>query len=135
MIYKTLGFGLGIFSIALGVAELFATRRIARTLEVEGHENLIRGFGAREIVAGVGLLAAPANASGVWGRVAGDALDLGTLAAAATTRSRNRAVWGALAFVAGVTLIDIVVARGLDRTTGKTFPVRPSKPAAGGATA
>lgn len=66
MIYKKLGLGLGVLSIALGVAEVLAAKRIARALEADGHEGLVRGFGAREIVAGIGLLGAPAKASGVW---------------------------------------------------------------------
>jgi hypothetical protein len=124
MIYKKLGLGLGVFSIVLGVTELFAARRITRALDADGHEGLVRGFGAREIVAGIGLLGAPANASGVWNRVAGDAMDLTALSAAAASAPRNKAVWGALAFVVGAAVLDVIVARGLDRTTGKTFPVR-----------
>ena len=123
MDYKKLSLGLGLFSIALGVTELFGSRRIARALEAEGHSGLIKGFGAREVVAGLGLLAAPANASGVWNRVAGDTMDLAALGAAAGHAPRNKAVWGAVAFVVGATLLDVFVARGLDRTTGKTFPV------------
>ena len=44
--------------------------------------------------------------------------------AAAASAPRNKAVWGALAFVVGAAVLDVIVARGLDRTTGKTFPVR-----------
>lgn len=123
MDYKKLGFGLGLFSIALGAAELFGSRRIARALDSEGHEGLVKAFGAREIVAGVGLLSAPANAAGVWNRVAGDGMDLAALTRAAAGAPRNRAVWGALAFVIGATAIDVIVARGLDRTTGKAMPI------------
>jgi hypothetical protein len=124
MSYKTLGLGLGLFSIALGTAELFGARRIAHALNADGHETLIRGFGARELVAGAGLLAAPANASGVWNRVAGDGMDLAALGAALRRSPNNRIVWGSLAFVIGATVLDVVVARGLDRTTGRTFPVQ-----------
>jgi len=129
MDYKKLGFGLGIFSIALGAAELLATRRIAKALDAEGHEGLIRGFGAREVVAGVGLLAAPAHATNVWNRVAGDAMDLAALGAAARKSPSNRAVWGAIAFVVGATALDVWTARGLDRETGKTSPTRLDEPA------
>ena len=54
MNYKKLGFGLGVFSIGLGLVELFGARRAARTLGVEGGraEGVIRLFGAREILAG-----------------------------------------------------------------------------------
>lgn len=129
MDYKKLGFGLGIFSIALGAVELLATRRIAKALDAEGHEGLIRAFGAREIVAGAGLIAAPAHATNVWNRVAGDLMDLTALGAAARNAPRNRAVWGAVAFVVGATALDIWTARGLDRQTGKTSPLRLEEPA------
>ena len=122
MNFKALGLGLVIFSVALGVAEMFGAKRIAQTLEAEGSEPLIRAFGARELVAGAGLLAAPALSTNVWGRVAGDALDLTALGAAAKAHPRNRAVWGAILFVLGATALDIYTARGLDRTTGRMLP-------------
>ncbi len=122
MNYKALGLGLGIFSIALGAVELFGSRRIARVLDAEDHTGIVRGFGAREVVAGLGLLNAPANSTAVWNRVAGDAMDLAALGAAARRAPRNRAIWGSLAFVIGATILDVVVARGLDRTTGSATP-------------
>ncbi len=124
MTYKRIAFGLGIFSIALGAAELLAARRIAGALDAEGAEGLVKGFGARELLAGANLIAAPAVATNVWNRVAGDAMDLTALAFAAKAHPKNRAVWGSIAFVIGATLLDIVTAQGLDRTTGKTLPVR-----------
>jgi len=124
MAYKKLAFGLGVFSIALGLGELLAAKRIAGTLDAEGAEGLIKGFGARELLAGANLLAAPAVATNSWNRVAGDAMDLTALAFAAKGSPRNRAIWGSIAFVIGVTLLDIVTAHGLDRTTGKTLPLR-----------
>jgi hypothetical protein len=124
MNYKQWGLGLGAFSIALGITEVFAARPIARALNAEGHQGVIKAFGAREIAAGVALLQAPAHAARVWNRVAGDGLDLGALALAARGAPRNKAIWGAIAFVVGATVLDAVVARGLDRTTGKTPPTR-----------
>lgn len=123
MDYRKLGFGLGLFSIALGAAELLAARRVAAALDAEGHEGLVKGFGARELLAGANLIAAPAVATNVWNRVAGDAMDLTALALAAKASPKNRAIWGSIAFVIGATLLDIVTARGLDRTTGKTLPL------------
>jgi hypothetical protein len=122
MDYKKASMGLGIFSIALGAAELFASRRIARTLKAEGNEGLIKAFGAREVVAGVGLLQSPAHATRVWNRVAGDGMDLAALTAAARNAPRSKAVWGAIAFVVGAAALDVAVALGLDRQTGKTVP-------------
>lgn len=124
MDYKRLSLGLGVFSLALGAAELFASRRITRTLDTEGHESLVKAFGAREVLAGANLLAAPAHATNVWNRVAGDTMDLASLGLAARAAPRNRALWGSLAFVAAVTALDVFVARGLSRETGKTAPIR-----------
>lgn len=124
MNYKGLSLGLGLFSLALGAAELFAPKRIARRLDAEDHAGVVRGFGAREVVAGLGILASPAASATVWNRVAGDAIDLGTLGLAARRSPRNRAIWGAIAFVIGTTVLDVVTARGLDRQTGKLWPVR-----------
>ena len=124
MDYKKFGLGLGIFSIALGVAELVAARRITRTLDAEGHETLVKAFVARELLAGANLLAAPAVATNVWNRAAGDVMDIAAAGAAVRNSPGNRAAWGALAFVVGALALDLWVARGLDRQTGKTFPVR-----------
>jgi hypothetical protein len=129
MNYKKLSFGLGIFSLVLGAAELLAPRKIARALDAEGHDGLVKGFGAREVAVGVGILAQPALATGIWNRVAGDAMDLGALGLAARDSPRNKAVLGAIAFVVGATVLDALVALGLDKQTGKTFPVR-DEPAA-----
>jgi hypothetical protein len=123
---RRVSLSLGLFSIALGVVEVAATRRIARAL---GNDHRIgratlRAFGAREMLAGAGLLAAPAHSTIVWNRVAGDALDLAALGLAARNAPRHRAVWGAIAFVAGATVIDALVARALDKSTGSAFPAR-----------
>lgn len=124
MDYKRLSKGLGLFSIALGAAELLAARRIARSVSAEGHERLIRGFGARELTAGTGLLLAPAHSTRMWGRVAGDAMDLGALGLSLRKAPRSKAAMGAFAFVVGATVLDVLVAMGLDRTTGKAAPTR-----------
>src|SRR5690606_27124213 len=47
---------LGWFSIGLGAAELLMPGALSRTLGVGRHDRLIRGFGLREIGAGLGLL-------------------------------------------------------------------------------
>jgi hypothetical protein len=127
MTAKATGYGLGLFSIAIGLAELGATRRIARALgsDTRGARTTLRAFGARELLAGAGLLAAPAHSALVWNRVAGDAMDLTALGLAAARSPARKAVWGAIAFVAGATVLDVVTARRLDRTTGKTFPAGP----------
>lgn len=126
MSYKPLALGLGFFSIALGAAELFASRRITRALDAQGSEGIVKAFGAREVAAGVAILAAPAVATNIWGRVAGDVMDLGALGLAASRSPRNPAVWGAIGFVVGALVLDAITARGLDAETGKTSPARES---------
>lgn len=111
-----IGWGLAALSIGLGLAELIAPRRIARTLGTEGHERLIQGFGVRELASGAALLGRPRSPAAVWTRVAGDALDLAALGSALRSRRSNSgAVAGAIAFVAGAALIDILAARALAR--------------------
>lgn len=121
---KPTSFGLGVFSVALGLAEILATRAIAEKLEAQDHETTIRAFGVREIVAGLGLLQSPAHATRVWNRVGGDGLDIASLVGLIRRAPRNGWAWGALGFVAGVTLLDVLTARSLDQGTGKTLPVR-----------
>ncbi|EQB10459.1 hypothetical protein L288_04035 [Sphingobium quisquiliarum P25] len=123
---RRISLGLGVFSIALGIAEIAATRRIARALGNDHRTGraTLRAFGAREMLAGAGLVAAPAHSTLMWGRVAGDALDLAALGLAAGRAPRRGAVWGAIAFVTGVAVIDALVARSLDRQTGRAYPWR-----------
>lgn len=123
MDWKLVSRGLGLFSLALGAAEILAAPRIARALSSEGHEGLIRGVGGREILAGIGILGAPAHSARVWNRVAGDGADLAALGGAVQRDPDNRTIWAAVAFVLGATALDILTARGLDRATGKTLPL------------
>lgn len=126
------GFGLGVFSIALGAAELLATRKLARNLGVDHRtgRTTLRLFGAREVMAGAGLLAAPAHSALMWNRVAGDMMDLTALGLAVRHGGRRAAIAKATAFVVGAALIDVWVARALDRSTGKTLPARAAGPGA-----
>jgi hypothetical protein len=98
--------GLGWFSLAFGAAELFAPSQLNRALGTPRRNGLVRGFGLREIGAGVGLLAMQRRAPWLWARVAGGALDLGTLAAAMRRSSRKKIVGAAIASVAAVTAVD-----------------------------
>ncbi len=110
----TLARGLGWFSIALGVTEVVAGRRLARWLGMEDHAGLIRAYGVREIGTGMGLLALGDPKPWMWGRVAGDALDLGTLAVGLGRDNPRRDNVGiAMAAVAGVAALDILCAQML----------------------
>ena len=73
-----LGKALGWFSFGLGLAELIAPRQITRALGMEGKEELVRAYGAREIGAGILCLSID-KPLGLWNRVAGDGIDIATL--------------------------------------------------------
>ena len=99
---------LGWFSIGLGVAELVAPKALCRSLAVDCDEKLVQAFGARELAAGVGILSQRNPAPWLWGRVIGDAVDLGALAAALKNSGRRAAVAAAIGSVAGITALDIL---------------------------
>jgi hypothetical protein len=103
---------LGWFSIGLGAIELFAPRAITRALGTEGNEGLVRLYGAREIGSGLLTLSLEKNA-GLWGRVAGDGLDILTVASSLRPSNPKRGnVSLALLMLVGVTVLDIVAAQG-----------------------
>jgi hypothetical protein len=114
MRYDALARGLGWFSIALGLAEVVAPRRLGSLIGTERQRRWLPALGLREIAAGVGLLADSRRGRWLWARVAGDAMDLGVLGAALKSTRRNRGrVIAAIAAVAGVTLVDALCARRL----------------------
>jgi hypothetical protein len=106
--------GLGWFSIALGLAEVLAPRRLTRVLGMRGHENLVRVYGFREIATGIGILASQDPKPWIWGRVGGDALDAATLAGALGSDNPKRENVGlAMGAVAGVAALDLYCAQAL----------------------
>jgi hypothetical protein len=114
---KRVAVGLGWFSIGLGLAELAAPGAITRWLGVDDHSKLVRSYGMREIAAGVGILTNSRIAPHLWGRVAGDAVDLASLGAALRDEDSNRqAVAIAIGAVVGVTLLDILAGKSLSAT-------------------
>lgn len=117
--------GLGWFSIGLGLLEVTAPERLGQILGMEERAHLIRLYGFREIAAGIGLLSsppAPGNlAPWMWARVGGDALDIGTLGSASTPDNPKKANVGvAFAMVAGITLLDVVLAQKLSLRQKRT---------------
>lgn len=102
---------LGYFSIGLGLAEVLAPRAVARLTGVR-QLGLLQAYGLRELAAGLGILNTARPDDWLWSRVAGDALDLVTLARSlgtANNRERGCTLTSLLA-VAGVTALDIVAA-------------------------
>jgi hypothetical protein len=106
--------GLGWFSIGLGLAELLMPRTIARGISLQGRERLLQFYGLREIATGVGILMSRQPAPWVWGRVAGDALDLATLGSGLQPSNPRWLQTGlAIAAVGGVTVADVACAEAL----------------------
>lgn len=106
--------GLGWFSLALGAVEVFAPGRLARAIGLDGRERLLQAYGGREIGAGIWALSdTPAPA--IWSRVAGDLVDLATLAAGVRSgdSDQRRNAWIALGIVGGITAVDLLTAASL----------------------
>ena len=119
----TLARGLGVFSIALGLVEVLAPRSLTRALGMEGSETLVQAYGAREIATGLGILASKDPTPWIWGRVAGDGLDLATLATALEGNNPKKTNVGiAMAAVAGVTALDVYCAQTLSRESPHPLP-------------
>jgi len=101
---------LAAFSLGLGLAELLTPGGIATLIGLPNTRRtrlVFRALGARELLAGVGLLARPRSAGWLWSRVLGDAMDLTLIG---DGFNQKRAKFGRLiaatAAVAGVTAID-----------------------------
>ena len=112
---KKLARGLGWFSVGLGLAELLAPRAIANISGVpNARTGLIRLYGLRELASGIAIFSTQNPGPAVWARVAGDALDLASLGAAARSPNTNK---GRLAFatanVLAVTALDVMCAKQL----------------------
>ena len=105
---------LGLFSIGLGLWELAAPHSVSRATGARFHPQLIRAYGLREIMAGVGIMSDHQPRNWLWARVAGDALDLATLGAAyaeARGADHRQKVLASVAAVAGVTALDVLCAQ------------------------
>ncbi|HKR14524.1 MAG TPA: SRPBCC family protein [Pyrinomonadaceae bacterium] len=112
---KRLARGLGWLSVGFGLTELFAPKLVVRAFGLsEDRTGLIRLFGLREIASGIAIFSQKNPVAGVWSRVAGDALDLATLGAAAASPDADR---GRLAVattsVLALTAVDVICARQL----------------------
>ncbi|HYC53949.1 MAG TPA: hypothetical protein VEL28_03325 [Candidatus Binatia bacterium] len=106
---------LGIAGIGIGLTELAAPTFVEKQLGV-GHRHVImRAMGLREIASGLAIVAGRDPATGMWSRVAGDALDLALLGAAALRSNRKAFVLGAIAAVAAIAWLDYRNATELSR--------------------
>jgi hypothetical protein len=114
---------LGVFSIVLGLFELICGRWLGRLLGFDGKEHIVRFYGGREILTGVAILASKDPTPWVWGRVAGDALDIGTLAYGYTRDPDDvGGITTALVAVAGATAADVYCAAKLSGQSKVPLP-------------
>jgi uncharacterized membrane protein len=106
-----LAYGLGWFSIGLGMAELLAPRALARLIGVSPQPALFRFLGLRELTSGLGILRYRRPVGALWSRVVGDAMDLSLLGNALTNPKNDAGrLAGAIAAVAGVGALDLLAA-------------------------
>src|SRR5688572_2498349 len=98
---------MGWASFGLAATFFAAPGRIARTFGLEGKENLIRVFGAQEVMAGMGALSTEATPA-MWGRAAGDVIHIATVATGLQSQQpqqRRNAAVGVAALV-GFLVVD-----------------------------
>ncbi len=112
---------LGYFSIGLGMAEVLAPRAIARLSGIR-QEGLLRAYGVREIVSGIGILNSSRPTYWLWGRVLGDMLDLAAAGAnfAEADRTQRSRLMATAAALVSVTALDLVCATQLSAAEALT---------------
>jgi uncharacterized membrane protein len=112
---------LGFFSLGLGFAEFAMPGVVAKIAGINSDSHsVMRAMGAREMAHGVSVLSSAQPGKQLWGRVAGDALDLALLGGALlnSKNSRGRTLF-ATGAVLGVTVLDILAAKQLsEQPTG-----------------
>jgi len=116
---STLARGLGVFSLGLGITELTAPELLAKAIGLEPSSRtsfIMRAFGLREVLAGLGVVLQPRRSLPLWARLVGDAIDLAALGwAAKTQRTRIERLAAAAVAVAGAAALDAVAARRVKR--------------------
>lgn len=123
---------LGWFSIGLGTAELLIPGVLAKLAGAHSkHKTLVRLAGLRELGHGVAILGQSKPASGIWSRVAGDAMDLVLLRLAMLRPgAHRRRLTLTTLLIGGITAMDYMCARDLSGQpsllSNKAVPVRRS---------
>jgi uncharacterized membrane protein len=119
--------GLGWFSVSLGLVEMLAPRFVSRLVGGNGrYTSLIRLYGLREIANGMMIFAQGRKpAAAMWSRVAGDAVDIATLAAgAASPRTHKASLALAGVGVLGAAALDFHCAKALTNGSAAGSAIR-----------
>ncbi len=110
------------FSFGLGVIEIVAPERITRAIGLDGKEALIRWYGLREISAGIPTMSIDKQV-GLMMRIAGDGLDLATVAPALRRDNPQRKnARFALASLVFITALDVIATNAVLAAHRRTPP-------------
>jgi len=121
--HRTLGAGLGWFSIGLGLAAITAPRVVARLIGTPDKPAVFRMVGIREIIGGIGLVAQPEAPIWRWMRVVGDVMDLAILRGSLRSgESDPRRLRTAIGAVAGVAAVDLAAGAAAARQRKQAGP-------------
>lgn len=113
---------IGWLSIGIGAAELVVPGFLHRHLGAGSYDRLMRVFGVRELLAGVGVGSSDEDAA-AWSRMAAETVDLMGLASAAHRRMQDGRIGTTLLALAGLTALDALVAHGR-KSEGEARPAR-----------
>jgi hypothetical protein len=72
--------------------------------------RMTRAFGLRELGTGIGILTSKDPSPWLWGRVAGDALDIATVSAGLVTQRRPLRTLASVGLLVGIAFLDMKVA-------------------------
>jgi hypothetical protein len=118
--HDSLAKGLGYFSVGLGLLQVLAPGVLCRAAGLsEREKRLVQAYGAREIATGIAILTTHDATPWIWARIAGDALDVATVASDpgdAAARSQKKLC--ATAALLAVGAVDIACAMSLTREKG-----------------
>lgn len=117
---------LGLFSLGLGSAQVAnpdGVNRLIGLAPTAEHQAAMRGVGVQELLMGLPLVRRKAPAVLLWGRVAGDVMHLGMLAAALDGKHNDRArLRTTIGVLGGVTALDLVAALKASRASASQDP-------------
>jgi uncharacterized membrane protein len=114
---------LGWMSIGLGVTQMVAPRIIASLAGVPRRKSESRLMGIRKIATGMGMLAQPQHALGLWTRVGTNLMELARLRKEARRRDARRVrVAATMAAVAGATVVSAICAKKLSAARSAGSP-------------
>jgi len=122
--------GIGLFSIALGLAEVLAPARLGEAIGVSNrYRTFLPVLGAREIAHGLGIMNSAKPTTAMWTRVGGDVIDLAYLGAAFMGKDTNkRRLTGATLAVLGVGVLDLICAQRLSSQQWSELDGNPKAP-------